>query len=75
MNGVGNKFLEVMYTGAQYNKGSIRAGTVLQLVSNKSNKFSSDDLRLIKIARRKNLLFKILLSTNSGDTIKEGLKL
>jgi hypothetical protein len=72
---VSNKFMEVMFSGAVYQKGSVRAGTILQLVNNKNNRYSEDDLKMIKLARRKNLLLKMLIGTKKPDTVREGLRL
>ena len=59
INKIGPKFLEVMFTGAVYNRGTIKAGTVLNVMSAKNNKYEKDDLKVIKSSRRKNLLLKI----------------
>ena len=59
INKIGPKFLEIMFTGAIYNKGSIKAGTVLNLMSTKNQNYEKEELKAIKISRRKNLLLKM----------------
>jgi len=59
INKIGPKFMEVMFSGAVYSKGSIKAGTVLNLMSVKNNQYEMGELNAIKISRRKNLLLKM----------------